>query len=213
MKIPRTINVSVDAKTLMIGILAPLLSYSVVAGTDDASMVFAAGIAKAESYYKIEGKCEPLLSNSWHKFSGQYNYDIVEKRYMDGALQATLCGLRRGWWTSLMLGELEALVLSGYLKKHGVKAAIVEAEKRFLSMPIVEIEKFTGSVQCNANTPRISYSGYFENTISVSCVTNLGPVKVDLASLRIQVAGRDAWNGPDRDFFGRSLRKVLGANR
>jgi len=196
-------------KKTVFAFLFSSISFTVGASNDDASVEFFPTIIKVEKILQVDEKCDYALSRSWHTFSGTSHYEHFEKVHIDGALLATECGLRRGWFIRVMLDELKILAKNGFLKKNGREAAIIEAQNRFMDIPRLKLEEFTKSLNCTASTPRISFSRYYENVVSVTCSSNKGPVKVDLASMRIQVGGQDVWNGPSRDFFGRSMSEVL----
>lgn len=179
----------------------------------DAAIVFAPAIRNFENTLFKDKDCEGVLQRSWYMFSGSYNYEAVEKRYMQGAGTATMCGIRRGYVLYLLLGELEKQRKAGALKRGGFEAAVAAAQKSFYDMPMETYEQFFRSVDCHITTPRITFSGQFSNTVNVSCSTNRGPAVVDLHTLRISVGGKSAWNGGDNTYFGRSIAGALGQDQ
>lgn len=196
-------------KIIFSATLATLLSCSAMASEDEARMVSTSTINEMQEFFPSMRNCNKVLNKSWDTFSGRADfYTDLEKEYQDGANQATLCGLHRGYLTYRFLGALENVKSDATLKKLGSSARIAEADKRFRHM-LIDKERFMQSVDCTARTPKISFGNYFVQHVQITCSTNLGPVEVNLKSMHITVAGKDMWNGPTDLYFGRSFRQAL----
>jgi hypothetical protein len=82
-----------------------------------------------------------------------------------------------------------------------------------MAQPIKVIDGFLANLHCTGTTPRISISDRFSQTVSVSCSSELGPVSVDLAAMRVSIAGKDIWNSPTDHYLGRNFYQITGARR
>jgi len=197
-----------NISALIIVVLSTTMSHAEV---PDAAEVFKPVLQEFDSRNYPKRHCDDVLQQSWAKFSGSSGqYNAIEKKYMDGSGEASMCAITRGYVTYLLLGEVEKARAAGIVKKSGPDAAIKAAIASFWRIPDEKFNSFLPSVSCHVNTPRISFQNSFNNVINISCKSNLGPTVVDLNSMHVTIAGKDVWNGQNATYLGRSLAKALG---
>lgn len=202
-----------NLKCAALGILLAVCAVSSAhAQLNDTAVIFKPAYEQLENLLFPNQKCAEVINRSWRQFSGNgiEQYRSLEKTYMDNANRATLCALRRGYMTYLLLGEVEKQRIAGVVKESGLDAALNAAWKGFQKLPVKKFNEFMGSESCNASTPRIQFSDYFTNVVNMTCTTAWGPAVVDLRTMHITVAGKDFWNGPTGNYFGRNLATALG---
>lgn len=187
---------------------------SVQAQETDAAVVFSSTLKDFDGLFYSKQNCDSVLQKSWSGFAGNASeYASLEKKYMDGAMTASICAIRRGYLTYLWLGEVEKVKMSGVVKKSGPEAALNQATDSFMKIPVEKMNGFLTSVSCDASTPNIRFNNTFSQVVMVSCQTSLGPAKVDLQSLYITVGGKDIWNGQRGEYLGRNLAKALESRK
>lgn len=196
-------------KKLVATLLIACWGSGAMAVEEDAAIAFREAIDKYEGFFHKEENCEQTLRQSWDSFSTDYGYRETEERYMQGAMRASLCGMRRGYMLYLLLGDFESAVKAGVVKRQGFNAAVQQAMQAFYKRPDADFNAFYPSISCNASTPRVTFSGTYSNVVNIRCTTNRGPAKVDLRSMRIDIGGKEVWNGPNSEYFGRSIAKAL----